>query len=93
MAPELFTESYNELVDVYSFGMCMLEMLTCECPYSECQGCFVQTYKKISEVGGLSSTKYLPTFMVLLANLNQFYMNGAIIVGYKTSCSLQGQRC
>lgn len=49
MAPELFTESYNELVDVYSFGMCILEMVTSECPYSECQGCFFQTYKKISE--------------------------------------------
>uniref|UniRef100_M8CEE1 non-specific serine/threonine protein kinase n=1 Tax=Aegilops tauschii TaxID=37682 RepID=M8CEE1_AEGTA len=26
MAPELFTGNYNELVDIYSFGMCMLEM-------------------------------------------------------------------
>ncbi|KAL6870922.1 hypothetical protein ACP4OV_014770 [Aristida adscensionis] len=38
MAPELFGENYNELVDIYSFGMCMLEMVTGECPYSECQG-------------------------------------------------------
>ncbi|KAK3118461.1 hypothetical protein QOZ80_9BG0699420 [Eleusine coracana subsp. coracana] len=28
MAPELFGENYNELVDIYSFGMCMLEMVT-----------------------------------------------------------------
>ncbi|TVU26774.1 hypothetical protein EJB05_29335 [Eragrostis curvula] len=48
MAPELFGENYNELADIYSFGMCMLEMVTGECPYSECQG-FVQIYKKISE--------------------------------------------
>ncbi|CAN6362338.1 unnamed protein product [Urochloa humidicola] len=48
MAPELFGENYNELVDIYSFGMCMLEMVTGEFPYSECQG-FVQIYKKISE--------------------------------------------
>lgn len=48
MAPELFGENYNELVDIYSFGMCMLEMVTGECPYGECQG-FVQIYKKISE--------------------------------------------
>ncbi|EES09315.1 hypothetical protein BDA96_05G048300 [Sorghum bicolor] len=48
MAPEIFGENYNELVDIYSFGMCMLEMVTGECPYSECQG-FVQIYKKISE--------------------------------------------
>jgi WNK lysine deficient protein kinase len=52
MAPELFGENYNELVDIYSFGMCMLEMVTGECPYSECQG-FVHIYKKISEVSDL----------------------------------------
>jgi serine/threonine protein kinase len=52
MAPELFGENYNELVDIYSFGMCMLEMVTGECPYSECQG-FVQIYKKISEVSNM----------------------------------------
>ncbi|KAG8093643.1 hypothetical protein GUJ93_ZPchr0012g21340 [Zizania palustris] len=38
MAPELLTGHYNELVDIYSFGMCMLEMVTCEYPYRECQG-------------------------------------------------------
>lgn len=26
MAPELYDENYNELADIYSFGMCMLEM-------------------------------------------------------------------
>ncbi|KAK4355948.1 hypothetical protein RND71_024919 [Anisodus tanguticus] len=35
MAPELYDENYNELVDVYSFGMCMLETLTGEYPQSE----------------------------------------------------------
>ncbi|CAM0950096.1 unnamed protein product [Alopecurus aequalis] len=48
MAPELFTGDYNELVDIYSFGMCMLEMMTCEYPYSECQG-MAHIYKKISQ--------------------------------------------
>uniref|UniRef100_A0ACD5W714 Uncharacterized protein n=1 Tax=Avena sativa TaxID=4498 RepID=A0ACD5W714_AVESA len=48
MAPELFTGDYNELVDIYSFGMCMLEMMTCEFPYSECQG-QAHIYKKISQ--------------------------------------------
>ncbi|XP_075495093.1 putative serine/threonine-protein kinase WNK10 isoform X2 [Primulina tabacum] len=37
MAPELYEEEYNELVDIYSFGMCMLELITCEYPYSECK--------------------------------------------------------
>ncbi|GFZ17382.1 with no lysine (K) kinase 3 [Actinidia rufa] len=28
MAPELYEEEYNELVDIYAFGMCLLEMVT-----------------------------------------------------------------
>lgn len=47
MAPELYEEKYNELVDVYSFGMCLLEMVTFEYPYSECKNP-VQIYKKVS---------------------------------------------
>lgn len=46
MAPELYEEEYNELVDIYSFGMCMLEMVTCEFPYSECRNP-AQIYKKV----------------------------------------------
>lgn len=49
MAPELYEEDYNELVDVYSFGMCLLEMLTLEYPYSECVSP-AQIYKKVSSV-------------------------------------------
>ncbi|KAH8479962.1 hypothetical protein H0E87_030244 [Populus deltoides] len=47
MAPELYEENYNELVDVYSFGMCVLEMLTAEYPYSECTNP-AQIYKKVT---------------------------------------------
>lgn len=47
MAPELYEEKYNELVDVYSFGMCVLEMLTSEYPYSECSNP-AQIYKKVT---------------------------------------------
>jgi WNK lysine deficient protein kinase len=49
MAPELYEENYNELVDVYSFGMCVLEMLTSEYPYSECTNP-AQIYKKVTSV-------------------------------------------
>lgn len=52
MAPELYDESYNELVDIYSFGMCMLEMVTFEYPYSECRNS-AQIYKKVSSVSSL----------------------------------------
>ncbi|CAJ1961032.1 unnamed protein product [Sphenostylis stenocarpa] len=47
MAPEVYEESYNELVDIYSFGMCVLEMVTFEYPYSECSHP-AQIYKKVT---------------------------------------------
>ncbi|KAH6819654.1 with no lysine kinase 6 [Perilla frutescens var. frutescens] len=47
MAPELYEEEYNELVDIYSFGMCLLEMVTMEYPYSECRNP-AQIYKKVT---------------------------------------------
>ncbi|KAJ0837404.1 putative protein kinase WNK-NRBP family [Helianthus annuus] len=47
MAPELYEEQYNELADIYSFGMCMLEMVTFEYPYSECKNA-AQIYKKVT---------------------------------------------
>ncbi|XP_022872490.1 probable serine/threonine-protein kinase WNK9 isoform X2 [Olea europaea var. sylvestris] len=46
MAPEVYAEDYNELVDIYSFGMCVLEMVTFEYPYSECTRP-AQIYKKV----------------------------------------------
>ncbi|XP_075729078.1 wnk kinase isoform X10 [Rhipicephalus microplus] len=47
MAPEMYEEHYDESVDVYAFGMCMLEMATSEYPYSECSGP-AQIYKKVT---------------------------------------------
>ncbi|OIW13827.1 hypothetical protein TanjilG_31716 [Lupinus angustifolius] len=46
MAPEVYQEAYNELVDIYSFGMCILEMVTFDYPYSECTHP-AQIYKKV----------------------------------------------
>ncbi|KAK8633771.1 hypothetical protein V6N13_014609 [Hibiscus sabdariffa] len=46
MAPEVYEEAYNELVDIYSFGMCILEMVTFKYPYSECTHP-AQIYKKV----------------------------------------------
>lgn len=36
MAPELYEECYGTGVDIYAFGMCVLEMITLERPYKEC---------------------------------------------------------
>uniref|UniRef100_A0A8U8C821 non-specific serine/threonine protein kinase n=1 Tax=Geospiza parvula TaxID=87175 RepID=A0A8U8C821_GEOPR len=47
MAPEMYEERYDESVDVYAFGMCMLEMGTSEYPYSECQNA-AQIYRKVT---------------------------------------------
>ncbi|XP_024519220.1 probable serine/threonine-protein kinase WNK9 [Selaginella moellendorffii] len=47
MAPELYEEDYNELVDIYAFGMCVLELVTFDYPYSECTNA-AQIYKKVS---------------------------------------------
>lgn len=57
MAPEVYAEEYNELVDIYSFGMCILEMVTFEYPYSECTHP-AQIYKKVTSV----RTKHLETW-------------------------------
>ena len=46
MAPELYEEDYDERVDIYSFGMCILEMITYDFPYCECENA-AQIYKKV----------------------------------------------
>ncbi|KAI3727789.1 hypothetical protein L6452_16409 [Arctium lappa] len=59
MAPELYDEEYNELVDIYSFGMCILELITCEYPYKECKN-HAQIYKKVTsgiKPAGLAKVK------------------------------------
>lgn len=49
MAPEMYDDSgYSELVDVYAFGMCLLEMATGEYPYAECKNA-AQVYRKVSQ--------------------------------------------
>ncbi|GAA0156908.1 non-receptor serine/threonine protein kinase [Lithospermum erythrorhizon] len=47
MAPELYEEEYNELVDIYAFGMCLLELVTFEYPYVECTNA-AQIFKKVT---------------------------------------------
>ena len=49
MAPELYDEEYDDRVDVYSFGMCLLELATLEYPYAECRNA-AQIYRKVSQV-------------------------------------------
>jgi len=46
MAPELYTEKYDQLVDIWSFGMCILELVTNRMPYEECR-CFQALQHKV----------------------------------------------
>ena len=48
MAPEMYTEQYDESIDVYAFGMCLLEMATGEYPYQECTKPF-EIYKRVTQ--------------------------------------------
>jgi WNK lysine deficient protein kinase len=52
MAPEMFDGEYDETVDVYSFGLCVLEMVTRTIPYDECAN-LGQIYMKLSAVRGV----------------------------------------
>ena len=48
MAPEVFDEKYDERVDVYAFGMLLLELVSMDYPYCECTNP-AAIYKKISQ--------------------------------------------
>ncbi|KAJ3035305.1 signal transducing kinase of the PAK [Rhizophlyctis rosea] len=49
MAPEMYEEKgYSEKVDIYAFGMALLEMVTGEYPYGECKNA-AQIYKKVTQ--------------------------------------------
>lgn len=47
MAPELFTDQCGPEADIYSFGMCLLEMCTNQTPYSECKS-RLDVFNKVS---------------------------------------------
>ena len=47
IAPELYDQMYTESVDVYAFGMSVLEMITKEYPYEECSNA-AQIWRKVS---------------------------------------------
>ena len=76
MAPEMYEEHYDESVDVYAFGMCMLEMATSEYPYKECTNA-AQIYKKVTSVSHHHSPtswcQLLLPFYRLIEHLSAFF--------------------
>jgi WNK lysine deficient protein kinase len=49
MAPELYEEHYTEKVDIYAFGMALMEMVTNQYPFEECTNS-AQIFKKVIKV-------------------------------------------
>merc|ERR1712100_916100 len=47
MAPEFYNEVYSTSVDIWAFGMAMIEMLTRQCPYAECDN-VGQIFRKVT---------------------------------------------
>jgi WNK lysine deficient protein kinase len=45
MAPEVYQGNYTVLADIYSLGMCILEMVTLEKPYKECESNIYKIYE------------------------------------------------
>ncbi|KAI6656198.1 hypothetical protein LOD99_1531 [Oopsacas minuta] len=48
MAPEMYEEDYDEAVDIWAFGLCVLEMYTLEYPYRECRSP-AAIFKRVSD--------------------------------------------
>ena len=47
MAPEIYDENYTNAVDIWSFGMCMLQMVSGMQPYQECEN-VGQIFRKVT---------------------------------------------
>ena len=44
----VYDEKYNNSIDIYAFGMCVLELMTGESPYNECSN-VTQIWKKVTK--------------------------------------------
>lgn len=57
MAPDYYSadRDYDEKVDIWAFGLSVLEMVTLEVPYNECDSLFVSIFKHVSRVLDLST--------------------------------------
>lgn len=90
MAPEVYEEAYNELVDIYSFGMCILEMVTFEYPYSECNHP-AQIYKKVMSVRTYSLLFHMFYLFIFKNGTTKFHLTFIDCLGQKTRCVVQSE--
>jgi WNK lysine deficient protein kinase len=76
MAPEMFVKdfSYNNSVDMYAFGICLLELLTGEKVYTECDTMYEIIQKKENNIMPLSiysiKDERLKSLIELLLSIN-----------------------
>lgn len=66
MAPELYEERYGPSVDIYSFGLCVLELCTKSVPYAECKTP-LEIYNRV-----ISGIKPLALERILDAEVKEF---------------------
>jgi serine/threonine protein kinase len=69
MAPEMYAcglakgknppVGYTDAVDIYAFGMAVLEMVTGEYPFEECSNNPILIYRKVSQASGLCAPVHL----------------------------------
>lgn len=85
MAPELYEEFYTEKVDIYAFGMCMLEMVTKERPYSECvNAAQVRSHRVVfSAHTSICCCASLPSCIIL-----QERLHSSLVVSRPRHCSV-----
>lgn len=49
MAPEVIEGKYTTKADIYSLGMCIIQMITLEVPYKECGGAALKIYDNVKK--------------------------------------------
>lgn len=88
MAPELYDEEYDDRVDVYSYGMCLLELATLQYPYCECRNA-AQIYRKVTLVSfsAIKLFSYSCCCQPLCLSTYAILMQSAVMVhAYKWHC-------
>lgn len=62
MAPEIYNEKYNEKIDIYSFGLCILEIITGEIPYDE--------FTNVTQIWRAVTNNIKPTSLLKISDKN-----------------------
>ena len=78
MAPELYDERYDEKVDIYAFGMCVLEMVTKKTPYAECINA-AQIFRKVRACTAAAALRALRAWRARTMNGSSFLLSHPLL--------------